>query len=140
MQNIWIGNGKFHFFLLFIDMKYVITEKQLANVILKQNISDDLEYEKVSNAEPESDEFVVGKEVDEQTDEPSISTAGSSTDTSGGGEYGDSPSAEDYPPYPETGKWESGIERGPANQIAMNSKWSDVVGSKISRGHANPLK
>ena len=141
MQNIWIGNGKIQFFLLFIDMKYVITEKQLANLIIKRDISDDLEYEKVSDANPESDEYVVGNEVDEQNTEPSISTAGSSTtDTSGGGEYGDSPSAEDYPPYPETGKWQSGIERGPANQVAMNSKWSDVVGSKLSRGHANPLK
>ncbi len=35
-------------------------------------------------------------------------------------------------------KWESGVTRGPANQIAV-TKWSDVVGSKITRGKANPL-
>jgi hypothetical protein len=35
-------------------------------------------------------------------------------------------------------KWESGVSRGPANQIAV-TKWSEVVGSKISRGKANPL-
>jgi hypothetical protein len=35
-------------------------------------------------------------------------------------------------------KWESGVTRGPANQIGV-TKWSDVVGSKISRGKANPL-
>ena len=41
--------------------------------------------------------------------------------------------------YPEVGKWESGIERGPANQVGV-TKWADVVGSKLKRGHANPLK
>lgn len=35
-------------------------------------------------------------------------------------------------------KWESGVTRGPDNQIAV-TKWSDIVGSKISRGKANPL-
>lgn len=35
-------------------------------------------------------------------------------------------------------KWISGIERGPANQIDV-TKWSDIVGSTISRGKANPL-
>lgn len=35
-------------------------------------------------------------------------------------------------------KWETGIERGPANQIGV-TKWSDIVGSKISRGKANQL-
>jgi hypothetical protein len=35
-------------------------------------------------------------------------------------------------------KWESGVTRGPANQIGI-TKWSDIVGSKISRGKANPL-
>jgi len=35
-------------------------------------------------------------------------------------------------------KWESGVSRGPANQIAV-TKWSEIVGSKISRGKANPL-
>ena len=41
--------------------------------------------------------------------------------------------------YPEVGKWESGVERGPANQIGV-TKWSDVVGSKLQRGKANPIK
>ena len=41
--------------------------------------------------------------------------------------------------YPEVGKWESGVERGPGNQVSI-TKWSDVVGSKLTRGHANPLK
>jgi hypothetical protein len=35
-------------------------------------------------------------------------------------------------------KWESGVTRGPANQVGV-TKWSDIVGSKISRGKANPL-
>jgi hypothetical protein len=49
------------------------------------------------------------------------------------------PSAEDYPAYPETGKWESGVTRGPGNQIGV-TKWEDVVGSTLTRGKANPLK
>jgi hypothetical protein len=35
-------------------------------------------------------------------------------------------------------KWESGVTRGPDNQIGV-TKWSDTVGSKITRGKANPL-
>jgi len=41
--------------------------------------------------------------------------------------------------YPAVGKWESGITRGPANQIGV-TKWSDVVGSNLKRGKANQLK
>jgi hypothetical protein len=41
--------------------------------------------------------------------------------------------------YPQVGKWESGITRGPANQVGV-TKWADVVGSKLTRGKANPLK
>jgi hypothetical protein len=41
--------------------------------------------------------------------------------------------------YPEVGKWESGITRGPANQVGV-TKWSDVVGSKLTRSKANQLK
>lgn len=35
-------------------------------------------------------------------------------------------------------KWETGITRGPANQIGV-TKWSDIVGASLKRGHANPL-
>jgi hypothetical protein len=41
--------------------------------------------------------------------------------------------------YPEVGKWESGVTRGPANQVGI-TKWSDVVGASLKRGKANPLK
>lgn len=41
--------------------------------------------------------------------------------------------------YPEVGKWESGINRGPANQIGV-TKWSDVVGVNLKRSKANQLK
>ena len=41
--------------------------------------------------------------------------------------------------YPEVGKWESGVTRGPANQIGV-TKWSDVVGSLLKRDKANRLK
>ena len=39
--------------------------------------------------------------------------------------------------YPNVTKWESGVTRGPANQIAV-TKWEDVVSMK-TRGKANPL-
>lgn len=39
-------------------------------------------------------------------------------------------------PYPSVTKWESGVTRGPANQIGL-TKWKDIV--KINRGKANTL-
>lgn len=39
--------------------------------------------------------------------------------------------------YPTVGKWESGVTRGPGNQIDDKVKWSDIL--KINRGKANPL-
>ena len=41
--------------------------------------------------------------------------------------------------YPEVGKWESGVTRGPGNQIGL-TKWSDVVGSLLKRDKGNRLK
>jgi hypothetical protein len=41
--------------------------------------------------------------------------------------------------YPAVGKWESGVTRGPANQVG-NTKWSDIVGASLKRGKANQLK
>ena len=40
------------------------------------------------------------------------------------------------PAYPTVTKWETGLARGPANQIG-NTKWSDIV--KLNRGKANTL-
>ena len=40
------------------------------------------------------------------------------------------------PGYPTVTKWESGVTRGPANQIGV-TKWADIV--KINRGKANTL-
>ena len=41
--------------------------------------------------------------------------------------------------YPAVGKWESGVTRGPGNQVGI-TKWSDVVGANLKRGKGNPLK
>ena len=54
-------------------------------------------------------------------------------------EKGTSPQQSGGQGYPEVGKWESGVTRGPANQITV-TKWSDIVGSVLKRGKANPLK
>lgn len=56
---------------------------------------------------------------------PTTSSGGGSTTPSGGGQK-----------YPSVTKWDSGVKRGPANQIG-NTKWSDIV--KINRGKANPI-
>jgi len=50
-----------------------------------------------------------------------------SASTSGGGAK---------PKYPTVTKWETGLTRGPANQIG-NTKWVDIV--KVNRGKANTL-
>jgi hypothetical protein len=61
------------------------------------------------------------KQIEEQPD-PSAAQPKSGTGSSGSKQG-----------YPEVGKWESGTGReGPANQIGV-TKWSDIVGSKVSR-------
>lgn len=40
------------------------------------------------------------------------------------------------PLYPTVTKWETGLTRGPANQIGL-TKWKDIV--QIKRGKANTL-
>lgn len=41
--------------------------------------------------------------------------------------------------YPQVNKWESGVTRGPANQVGV-TKWADIVGSSLKRSKANQLK
>jgi hypothetical protein len=79
-------------------------------------------------------------DLDEQEEttpsaEPSISTAGTTSAPSS------TPTSTSSKPegYPEVGHWESGVTRGPANQIG-NTKWADIVGSALKRGKANQLK
>jgi hypothetical protein len=66
-------------------------------------------------------------DVVEQEDVSPEPTAGTSSQQSGG------------QGYPEVGKWESGVTRGPSNQVGV-TKWSDVVGSTLKRGKSNMLK
>ncbi len=49
---------------------------------------------------------------------------------------GETSSGGDKPEYPTVTKWETGVTRGPANQIGL-TKWSDIV--KINRGKGNTL-
>jgi hypothetical protein len=62
------------------------------------------------------------KDIDGELDEQDAAPA-----ASGGGTK---------PVYPTVTKWESGVTRGPANQIG-NTKWRDIV--KVTRGKANTL-
>jgi hypothetical protein len=54
-------------------------------------------------------------------------------DAAGGGDAGGGGAK---PLYPTVTKWETGLTRGPANQIG-NTKWADIV--KLNRGKANTL-
>jgi 8-oxo-dGTP pyrophosphatase MutT (NUDIX family) len=65
----------------------------------------------------------------EEIDEQEAASTGTSTSSTQGTAQG----------YPEVGHWESGVTRGPANQIGL-TKWSDIVGQSLKRGKANPLK
>lgn len=67
-------------------------------------------------------EEVKNKELDEQDTPPA--------------DGGDAAATATKPDYPTVTKWESGVVRGPANQIAL-VKWSDIV--KVTRGKANTL-
>lgn len=58
----------------------------------------------------------------------------SEQDAAAGGGGGDASATK--PDYPTVTKWESGVTRGPANQIAV-VKWADIV--KVTRGKANTL-
>ena len=70
----------------------------------------------------------VESELDEQEAPVNPEPSAGTSDTQAGGQG-----------YPSVGKWESGTTRGPGNQIGI-TKWSDVVGSTLKRGKANPLK
>jgi hypothetical protein len=92
-------------------MELALTEKQMS-YLLKHSVNQKLSmYEQDATSDPSAAQ----------------PTAGTSSQQSGG------------QGYPEVGKWESGIERGAGNQIGV-TKWADVVGSKLVRGKANPLK
>jgi hypothetical protein len=92
-------------------MELSLSQRQLS-FLIKQSVNQRLKiYEQDASSDPTAAQ----------------PTAGTSANQSGG------------QGYPEVGKWESGIERGPGNQISI-TKWSDVVGSKLTRGHANQLK
>jgi hypothetical protein len=91
-------------------MKLQINEKQLNTLISK------------SKKEIKEDE--TGPPAGAPSATP---TAGTSSTQSGG------------QGYPQVGKWESGVTRGPSNQIGV-TKWSDIVGSVLKRGKSNPLK
>jgi hypothetical protein len=68
---------------------------------------------------------VIGKSMESELSEQDAPAAG-------GGDTG----GDVKPEYPTVTKWESGVARGPANQIAV-VKWADIV--KLNRGKANTL-
>jgi hypothetical protein len=57
-------------------------------------------------------------------------------DAAAGAASGGADASGTKPDYPTVTKWESGVTRGPANQIAL-VKWADIV--KVTRGKANTL-
>jgi hypothetical protein len=67
-------------------------------------------------------------ELEEQAEPPAAEPEKGTSDKQAGGQG-----------YPAVGKWESGITRGPANQVGV-TKWADVVGAKLTRSKGNQLK
>jgi hypothetical protein len=70
---------------------------------------------------------IIGNQTDGEIGEQDAAAAPAGGGGDGGG---------DKPLYPTITKWESGVTRGPANQIGL-TKWSDIV--KVTRGKANTL-
>jgi hypothetical protein len=87
---------------------------------MRLQITED-QFNRMISKLKKSDEII---EQEETAGEP---TSGASATQSGG------------EGYPEVGKWDSGITRGPANQVGI-TKWSEVVGANLKRGKSNPLK
>lgn len=92
-------------------MKLRLTEKQINRLVTQINENQEVSEQDTAGSDPES----------------AKPSAGTSSQQSGG------------KGYPEVGKWESGITRGPANQLGV-TKWSDIVGGGLKRGKANQLK
>ncbi len=90
--------------------------------IMKIMVSEE-QFQKILKDIPENQEV---SEQDSSTPSPEPTAGTSSTQSGGQG-------------YPSVGKWESGVTRGPSNQIAV-TKWADIVGVNLKRGKANPLK
>ncbi len=93
-------------------MRLVITEKQLRGIIKSGEVKEQ------DAATPASS----------TSSTPPAAPSGDSGGDTGGGGSG----------YPSVSKWESGVTRGPANQVSV-TKWSDVVGNTLNRGKSNPL-
>lgn len=102
-------------------MKLQLSEKQI-KFLIKHRLSE------MEKDESTSEELSEDEEISEQ-DAPASTSTSSSSGSGGGGTTG----------YPQVNKWESGVTRGPANQIGV-TKWSDIVGSTLKRGKANQLK
>ena len=116
-------------------MKMVITEKQLSIILGGK--------EEIDEADSLASPSTTNNSTSPSTASPTTSTAPASSGVSASSPTSSEPEgrgAMDFPAYPEVGHWESGVSRGPANQISSKSTWSDVVGSKLTRGKANPLK
>lgn len=106
-------------------MKIALYEKQY-NLLLS-NLPDDGEINEIDST-PSPSTAPSSTSSSTPTDSTSTSPTGTGTATQ-----------TSAPPYPEVGKWESGVTRGAGNQIGV-TKWSDIVGSTLTRGKANPLK
>jgi hypothetical protein len=72
-----------------------------------------------------SQQLIAAQDVNEEENDPAAAAPDAGTSSDGEKKTGAT-------------KWESGVTRGPGNQIGV-TKWSDTVGSSLKRGKANPL-
>ena len=94
-------------------MKMIVTEKQLAGILKKD--------QEILEAD------------DTKTSTTSSSPDSSSTDVG-------SPSAEDMPAYPEVDRAEDQVTRSVANPVDYKKKHEDYPSANPVRGRANPIK
>jgi len=98
-------------------MNVILTETQIKNLISTLD-AEELEEQDISDVTDTADTNAA----------EAIPKSGASDDQT------DQPDG-----YPEVGKWESGVTRGPGNQIG-NTKWTDSESTQPKRGKANQLK
>ena len=138
-----IPNNFKHFLWYLYDMRMLITEKQLSSILRKKKQMKK-DVEEANDITSTSSSSTPAPSTTSSASSPTSSTASTAATPAGAAtstdDIGSSPSSDDYTTYPGVGHWESGVTRGAANQIATKSNWSDVVGSKLTRGKANPLK
>ncbi len=110
------GKDKEKLIITSIDEYYNKNNKHLSKCSQKKITPYTTSKMKIIISEKQYKLIFGDNQLDEQGDDPAAAQPSSGVGSSGSKQG-----------YPEVGKWESGVTRGPANQVGV-TKWSDVVG------------